>query len=366
MTFTESTAQYEAWLARHMPLIAQDVALKHSEMARDSFSFLRATFYRWAQLWRSVCPELASAPAPLAVGDLHVENFGTWRDTEGRLIWGVNDFDEAHTMPYANDLVRLAVSADLAIHSDKLSISLKEACEAILDGYTEYIAGDGRPYVLAEHHEWLRTMATGSLRDPDHYWKRFDGLKDITAATPSDVHAVLDRVMPMPATECMVVHRAAGLGSLGRERFTKLGDVLGGRVAREIKRLAPSAWTWDLPGESTIHYAEILSQAHGVPDPFLVVIDGWICRRLAPDCSRIELDALPRERDEARLLRAMGRETANIHLGSSAVVAAIRRDLAARPSKWLRDATETMSRATIDDWKEWRLHVGGRKSEVGD
>jgi len=31
----------------------------------------------------------------LAVGDLHVENFGTWRDAEGRLIWGVNDFDES-------------------------------------------------------------------------------------------------------------------------------------------------------------------------------------------------------------------------------------------------------------------------------
>ena len=31
----------------------------------------------------------------LSVGDLHVENFGTWRDSEGRLIWGINDFDEA-------------------------------------------------------------------------------------------------------------------------------------------------------------------------------------------------------------------------------------------------------------------------------
>jgi len=35
----------------------------------------------------------------LAVGDLHVENFGTWRDAEGRLIWGVNDFDEAWRLP---------------------------------------------------------------------------------------------------------------------------------------------------------------------------------------------------------------------------------------------------------------------------
>ena len=47
----------------------------------------------------------------LAVGDIHIENFGTWRDNDGRLIWGVNDFDEAAEMPYALDLVRLTTSA---------------------------------------------------------------------------------------------------------------------------------------------------------------------------------------------------------------------------------------------------------------
>ena len=57
---------------------------------------------------------LARAPRALAVGDLHVENFGTWRDVEGRLIWGINDFDEAWRLPYTNDLVRLATSALLA------------------------------------------------------------------------------------------------------------------------------------------------------------------------------------------------------------------------------------------------------------
>ncbi len=50
----------------------------------------------------------------LAVGDIHVENFGTWRDAEGRLVWGVNDFDDAARMPYAIDIVRLATSAVLA------------------------------------------------------------------------------------------------------------------------------------------------------------------------------------------------------------------------------------------------------------
>jgi len=43
----------------------------------------------------------------LAVGDLDLENFGTWCDSLGRLAWGINDFDEAFPLPYTHDLVRL-------------------------------------------------------------------------------------------------------------------------------------------------------------------------------------------------------------------------------------------------------------------
>ena len=60
-----------------------DVAFKHEQMALAPFPFLRSTFYRWVQVWEETCPELASAPTVLAVGDLHTQNFGTWRDTEG-------------------------------------------------------------------------------------------------------------------------------------------------------------------------------------------------------------------------------------------------------------------------------------------
>jgi hypothetical protein len=54
-----------------------------------------------------IVPELADAPKVLAVGDIHLENFGTWRDADGRLVWGVNDYDEAADMPYTLDLLRL-------------------------------------------------------------------------------------------------------------------------------------------------------------------------------------------------------------------------------------------------------------------
>src|SRR6266566_9503714 len=101
-------------------------------MAEAEFPFFRATFYRWLQLWPELCGHLAKAPAVLGIGDLHVENFGTWRDIEGRLIWGINDFDEATSLPYTCDLVRLATSAYLAIAADHPRISKVHASRAIL------------------------------------------------------------------------------------------------------------------------------------------------------------------------------------------------------------------------------------------
>src|SRR6516164_9783735 len=161
-----ATADFERWTAKQLTIVRGDLLLKHKLMARAVFPFLRSTFYRWAQLWPAVCSELARAPQVLAVGDLHVENFGTWRDQEGRLIWGVNDFDEAWPAAYTVDLVRLLTSGYLAIRAEHLSISRKRACEAIEQGYRDSIAKGGSPFVLAERHRWLRLLATGELRDP--------------------------------------------------------------------------------------------------------------------------------------------------------------------------------------------------------
>jgi hypothetical protein len=79
-----------------------------------------------------------------------------------------------------------------------------------------------------------------------------------------------------------------------------------------------------------------------------------VLRRLAPYCSRIELFQLPNDRDEENLLRSMGRELANVHLGTQGAVKTIRRDLQRRKTKWLYKATEVMTAATLKDWKKWR------------
>ena len=98
---------------------------KHRKMSESAFAFLRATFYRWVEQWPVVCPKLARRDHDilLAVGDLHVENFGVWRDSRQRPVWGVNDFDDACELPFTSDLVRLATSAMLAASAASIKVT---------------------------------------------------------------------------------------------------------------------------------------------------------------------------------------------------------------------------------------------------
>ena len=354
MRITTATSKFEAWLFSRIALVRQDLDLKHERMSESVFLFLRATFYRWAQLWPEVCADLAPAPTALAVGDLHVENFGTWRDTEGRLVWGVNDFDEVWPMAYTNDLVRLAASVILAVRESRLALPREEAIDAILEGYTKAVADGGRPFVLAEGHPALHAMAVYRLKDPAVFWEKLNALPTLKkSAVPADAVKAMRRMMPDPDLSLRMVHRVAGMGSLGRQRFVALADWQGGQVAREAKAAAPSACAWAYGGKETVLYQKLLDASIRCADPYVKLKGSWIVRRLAPDCTRIELSALPAQRDEMRLLRVMGWETANIHMGSLKP-ATLRRDLAQRPAKWLSKAAARMTEAIGEDWERWR------------
>jgi hypothetical protein len=348
MDILEATRAYESWLGRHTSVVRKDLLLKHERMALSPFIFLRGTFYRWIQQWPEVCAGLMDAPRVMSVGDLHVENFGTWRDLEGRLVWGVNDADEACELPYTNDLVRLATSAILAIEARHFTLPVRDACEAILEGYAASRENGGRPVVLAERRRWLRRLALSDLRDPVAFWERFDSLPSVASGVP---HKALQSMLPAPKLPYRVMRRVAGVGSLGRPRFVALAAWGGARIAREAKALVPSASTWARRGAVRCSPADLLKRAVRVPDPFYAMSGNWIVRRLAPDCSRIELTDLPGKRDERKLLRAMGWETANIHLGTRRP--AIDRDLRSRPRRWLEEAAVRMAGAVKRDWRQW-------------
>ncbi|MGH9453494.1 MAG: DUF2252 family protein, partial [Terriglobia bacterium] len=344
MKIDQAAHEYEEWLGKQLRILPDDLKLKHQRMAEDFFAFLRATFFRWMQLWPEVCPEASKTPAVLAVGDLHVENFGTWRDVEGRLVWGINDLDEAYPMPYAVDLVRLQASAHLAVEAGHLKVGPEGACCAIMDGYAAGLEAGGRPMVLAEEHKFLRETAMGELRDPVQFWQKMDALATVKDAIPAEARQALEQLLPEPKLDYRLAHRVAGLGSLGRERYVAIAEWRGAKIAREAKALAPSACVWANNGKGSdqILYQKLLDTAVRCIDPFVHLKGRWIVRRLAPDCSRIELADVPDERDETRLLKAMGFETANLHLGSKDAIKNVRLDFKKRSADWLRSNAKAM------------------------
>ena len=355
MNVIKATRDFERWLAKQIPLVPSDIAVKHKHMAESAFAFFRATFYRWLQLWHDTCQESANAPHVLSVGDLHIENFGTWRDEEGRLIWGINDLDEAWPGPYTLDLIRLTTSAYIAIGGEHLYLSKREAAEAIEEGYRDALNSGGRAFVLAEHNQWLRAMALSKLRDPVRFWARMAQNPPYAAKAPAEVRRLLEQSFPKPPRAYVLKRRIAGLGSLGHPRILALSTWEGAYVAREAKAIRTSAWAWYSGNASVEMYGPKLVQgAIRVQDPCVRFQGHWLVRRLAPDCSRIEIGSLPADRDEARLLYCMGWETANLHFGTRRSIPQIKRDLSARRGRWLHKSSKAMMKATLADWKHWR------------
>jgi hypothetical protein len=351
MDIVSATQSYERWMASQTTVVPKDLALKHQRMCESPFMFLRATFYRWIQLFPDVCPDLIESPRLTAVGDLHVGNFGTWRDREGRLVWGVNDLDEASSLPYVNDLVRLATSAALAIEERHLRIPFREACDAICEGYLSSLERGGEPIVLGDRHRSLRDLALSDARDPKEFWARVQGLPRITRVSRG-VIAVIERVMPDRAVAYTVRRRVAGAGSLGRQRYVALAEYKGSWLARELKAWLPSAATRGARRGGRPAVA-LMRDAIRSPDPVWSIRGSWVVRRLAHDCSRIEVDDLSKSRDEQKLLRAMGWETANVHLASPKTCRTVIRDLRGRRAQWLEQAVAAMVESTVRDWNAW-------------
>jgi hypothetical protein len=353
VTIVDSTRSYENWLAGQIELVRPDLECKWELMAEDAFVCFRGTYYRWLETIADIAPEL-DGPAVGVVGDLHVENFGTWRDVEGRHVWGVNDFDESEELPYAYDLARLATSAVLAIGvTKKIKLAPEVAVAAILDGYRKALNRGGRPFVLAARHRRLAEMVGKALDDPKAWW--VDAIDFAPAdGVPPRARVALKAVLPVRGWTYDVGTRGGGVGSRGHLRVVLVGDCGGAPVARQLKQLAPPASQW-------LHWpptagAEDRPGIVRSPDPMRAVRGGWVARRLAPDCVKLNLGTIRPSADARRLLTWMGAETANVHLGSEDRIPDVRADLDARPPRWLHDAAGRLAQAARRDYKDWKRH----------
>jgi hypothetical protein len=295
----------------------------------------------------------------LGVGDIHLENYGMWRDDDGRLVWGVNDFDEAAVMPYALDLVRLATSAALARPSRKYRSG--DTCTAILEGYRRGLENPC-PFGLDKDHAWLRSLLAVDEKQRAKFWVKVEAQKS-SKKPPKRFRRAISAAMPERGLDILKYYpRQAGTGSLGRQRWVGAAEWNGGLVLREAKALVPSGWVraHDL-GSRRLHVQAIADGRYRAPDPWYSADDELVVRRLSPNTRKIEVAEAPEELLNPRMLRAMGHELANIHLGTGDHRRAIERDLAKRRDGWLHRATTRAAAFVTDEFKAWS---GQRKRQA--
>ncbi len=135
---------------------------KYRTMAADPFAFYRgsaAVFY--ADMRGREDPWADERTSRVWIqGDLHAQNFGTYMDGEGRLVFDVNDFDEAYLGHFTWDLQRLVASVALmgwtkALSDDDIRVLCETYLRAYLDQAEQFVDSD-------RDHEWSLRLGTAT------------------------------------------------------------------------------------------------------------------------------------------------------------------------------------------------------------
>lgn len=137
-------------------LLPAKVARKYELLTSNAFSFFRGTnhiFYE--DLVKAALPE---SPVCWICGDLHLENYGSFKGDNRLVYFDLNDFDESILAPVIWDVVRLITSIFIAF--DSLNITDEEARKAAGEFLKKYshVLSQGKPrYVEAK-------VATGIVK----------------------------------------------------------------------------------------------------------------------------------------------------------------------------------------------------------
>jgi uncharacterized protein (DUF2252 family) len=217
--------------------------MKYRKMRGSPFYFLRATAHLFYERWAA--EQVAkSAPLTWLCGDLHLENFGSYKGNNRLAYFDMNDFDGGALAPASWELIRMLTS--LYVAADGLSVSKSEVralCSFFLDGYASSLASgkaywietDTAPGIIKDllvglkdrqRSQFLtaRTIGKGKVRT-----LKMDGKKalPVTAAQRTAVINVMARVAKTQArpeffSVVDVARRVAGTASLGINRFAVL------------------------------------------------------------------------------------------------------------------------------------------------
>jgi len=115
------------------------VHLKYKAISENPHRFFRGTNHLFVE---HIAKEsvLNNVPFTWNCGDLHMENFGSYKGSSGLVYFDINDFDEACIAPCTVDLVKLCTSIFLA--GQELNFSEKESlsiCHSFIESYTKTV-----------------------------------------------------------------------------------------------------------------------------------------------------------------------------------------------------------------------------------
>jgi uncharacterized protein (DUF2252 family) len=329
----------------------QRLRIKYDAMRSSAFAFLRGTAHLfYAQL--PAARPLRKAPAAWLCGDLHLQNFGSYKGDNRLVYFDMNDFDEACLGPCTLDPLRFAVSvlvgagtlgydardarrlARRFMDAYVAAIALGKARWVDRDGATGLIAGLLNGLRMRKRKMYLnkRTRLTNGTRK-----LRIDG-DHVLAATTAERREVArfmrrfakSQGKPQFFRVLDVARRVAGTGSLGVERYVILIEGKGspdGNYLLDLKQALPSALRpyvalkqpkW----ESEAHRVVALERRmQAVSMAFLnpVRMDGrpFVLRGLQPREDRVELNAATDPHLAQTLMEDMGRLVAWGQLRSS-------------------------------------------------
>ncbi len=300
--------------------------LKLATLREDPFAFFRGTsalFYNTLPTDRA----LKSSPRILACGDLHLENFGSYKGDNRLVYFDLVDFDESCVAPVAYELVRFLTSILVAAKPLKISDA---TASKMIDQFIETYATN----VIATKPRWVeRSLATGPVKKLLQSLKgrhRSDLIKERTirksgkirllndgkkslrtsAADRARAESILAAYASTQQSPALfepidIARRIAGNGSLGLERYVALvrGDGSSdGQYLIDIKIANPSALAarikvpqprWKSEAERTVSIQRI-SQAIF---PALLGSVGmgkhsYVIKELEPNADRVNLAAL--------------------------------------------------------------------------
>ena len=215
--------------------------LKYKKLATDPFSFFRGTCHLFYEDL-SQNSGMNLAPLTWICGDLHLENFGSYKGDNRLVYFDINDFDEAVIAPCTWELVRFITS--IIVGSRTLGIDEKESLnlsELYLKTYSQTLSKGKAKTVEKETAKGLVKDLLESLKKRN----RADFLDKRTQEKKGKRRLIVDnkRIIPATAAEQENVQkliknwhhttnqnadfyqildiqkRIAGTGSLGLERY---------------------------------------------------------------------------------------------------------------------------------------------------